>query len=55
MKDYVRCPRCSRILFPTKENKLPDHRVPMRPDQSAYKPASVPLTGTGQPWCAGLG
>jgi hypothetical protein len=52
-KPTTRCPRCGRILFPTKDGTLPRHKVPAALGERYFHGpvASQPLTGIGDPWC----
>jgi hypothetical protein len=43
VKQYTRCHRCGRIMFPAKDGRLPPHKLPE--GQGA-------LTGPLRPWCA---
>jgi hypothetical protein len=53
ISSHVRCHFCGRLLVPTKQEKLPAHRVPR---EGCYDgPANVGLTGADSPWCQGGG
>lgn len=55
LQQHSRCPKCARILFLTKGNRLPPHRVPRTAKPRSSEDVLVPLTGRDQPWCRGIG
>lgn len=51
-KEYKRCHKCGRVLFPRKDGKLPLHKVPATVRKPhGGKGTHMPLTGPEAPWC----